>query len=66
MKCPICRIEMSEGLVCPQCKREWEVTGFPDAVLTSKPRRLRLVKPIQVGERLDDCLRPIETKEQGE
>ena len=59
MDCPICECNMPEDLACPQCKREWELTDPEEGILTSKPRRVRMVKPLQVGEKLDDCIKPI-------
>ena len=57
-KCPMCNCNLSDVLACPECKREWVLTGDREAPLTSKPRRVRLVKQIREGEKLDDCIKP--------
>ncbi len=60
LKCPICKCVSSNTLVCSQCGREWKVGGSEDEwFLFSKPRKVKLVRPIEIGVKLDDCIKPI-------
>ncbi len=55
--CPICRCSLPRTMTCPRCGREWELTGDYEFPLMSKPRKIKLTRPITVGANLDDCIR---------
>lgn len=63
LECPICQCFMPSFFICPKCKRKWKFTGDAEFPLISKPRRVRLVKPIMIGANLDDCIHPIEKED---
>lgn len=61
MKCPMCpQFDLSIDGQCVSCGREWEETPHG---LVSKPRKVRVVAPIQVGKKLDDCVRAANAQE---
>jgi hypothetical protein len=41
---------------CTKCGREWYYLGEN---LASKPRKVKLVRPLEEGVSLDDCIKPI-------
>lgn len=66
MKCPMDSTELTEigGLgknvfeACSKCGREWYYLGEN---LASRPRKVMLVRPIESGAHLDDCIKPVDS-----
>lgn len=63
--CPMCGVDLtvsgeSTDMHCDKCGRDWYYidTGEGERMLASRQRKMRLVKPITEGAKLDDCLVP--------
>lgn len=59
--CPICvdKIMLAPDGHCVNCERDWyELPAGGEATLEMKPRRVRLTKMPEVGDRLDDVIKP--------
>jgi Zn-finger nucleic acid-binding protein len=68
LTCPICGVactdedpETGEDK-CPECRRVWYVTGNPEAPYASRSRTVRLKKLPEEGDRLSDCIEPVDPR----
>lgn len=59
-KCPMDGADLTTGMVCTKCQREWEwKTIAGERMLASKPRRVEIVGPIVEGANINDVIKPI-------
>lgn len=70
--CPVCCIIIDDPVVnghdvqCRSCGRTWYATGMDDAPIASRPRKARLTKLPEAGDKLSDIVKPIQRPEQPE
>jgi len=65
LMCPMCPFTpLDADGRCPDCWREWEEReSAGERYMASKRRRVRIVAPLAQGARIDDCIKPYETRE---
>ena len=60
MQCPLCNTEIGEvvaDVACPSCQRTWYPTGWPEAPIASRPKRVTMTKLPEEGDKYTEVFK---------
>ena len=66
-QCPFCQVELLDNektgnMYCSQCTRSWYETECDgEKTLASRTRSIRMTKIPEVGDKISDVIKPIES-----